>query len=94
MKKVASFETCVEEKKNIGQVVRALDSFIIGHVAAMSILDVSDKKDFLNRLEAAKHSQLKALLVSLVGESAVKKLNANQKSVLGIRPFDLLKTPS
>jgi RNA-directed DNA polymerase len=76
---------CVLEKRNIGQVVRALDSFTIGHAAAMAVLE--DGGAFMARLEASKRHQLRALLVNLLGEEVVGSLGQDQLAVLGVEAF-------
>jgi RNA-directed DNA polymerase len=80
-----SIEQCVKEKKNIGQVVQGLESFVIGHQASMAILDNRD--DFVARLQAAKNKQLKSLLISLVGENVVQRLDESRLAILGLQPF-------
>ncbi|MFN3523963.1 MAG: reverse transcriptase domain-containing protein [Phenylobacterium sp.] len=76
---------CVEEKRNIGQVVRALESFTIGHVASMAVLE--DGGAFMARLEAAKRHQLRALLVNLLGEKVVASLGPDRLAILGVEAF-------
>lgn len=76
---------CVAEKRNIGQVVRALDSFTIGHAASMAVLE--DGGAFMSRLEGVKRNQLRALLVNLLGEPVVAALSSDQLAILGVEAF-------
>lgn len=85
MAAIASVDQCIAERRNIGQAVRALDSFVIGHRASMAVLDHPD--EFLSRLEAAKQRHLRALLVSLVGKAAVQRLDDDRLAILGLKPF-------
>lgn len=85
MADMVQINTCIERKRNIGQVVRALDSFTIGHAASMSVLD--DGGAFMARLEAIKQRQLRELLVNLVGIDVVDNLSADHLSIFGVRPF-------
>ena len=85
MAKMVQIEWCVDKKRNIGQVVRALDSFTIGHAASMAVLE--DGGAFMSRLEAAKRRQLRALLANLVGEKVVASLGPDHLAILGIEPF-------
>jgi hypothetical protein len=81
----ADIKKCIEEKRNIGQIVSGLDSFIVGHAASMAVLD--DGGDFMARLEAAKRRQLRALLVDLLGERGVDSLDNKKLAILGIEAF-------
>lgn len=85
MAKMVQVERCVDEKRNIGQVVRALDSFTVGHAASMAVLE--DGGAFMARLEAAKRRQLRTLLVNLLGENVVVSLSPDQLAVLGVEAF-------
>jgi hypothetical protein len=85
MEAMVQVEKCIELKRNIGQIVRALDSFVIGHAASMAVLD--DRGDFMSRLEAAKRRQLRTLLENLIGRRVVDGLKPNQLAVLGIELF-------
>jgi hypothetical protein len=85
MAAIASVDRCVTERRNIGQLVRALDSFVIGHGASMAVLDHPD--EFMSRLEAAKQKHLRSLLVSLIGQRAVQGLDDDRLSILGLQPF-------
>jgi hypothetical protein len=76
---------CVAEKRNIGQVVRALDSFTIGHAASMAVLE--DGGEFMARLDAAKRRQLRGLLVNLLGEGVVDSLDPDRLAILGVEGF-------
>lgn len=81
----ASMERCISEKRDIARLVRTLDSFILGHTAAMMVLD--DPSCFLARLEAAKQKALTALLTSVVGERAVAALDDDRRAILGLQKF-------
>ncbi len=85
MAELASISKCVAEKRNIGQLVRTMESFIMGHYASMAVLD--NPAEFLGRLEAAKRRHLEALLVSLIGKDAVKALDPDRRAILGLQPF-------
>jgi len=82
---VASLNECIKLSRNIGQVVRGLDAFIIGHKASMAVLN--DPKSFFDRLEAAKQRKLNKLLIELIGEKAVKALDDDRRAVLGLQTF-------
>ena len=82
---MASFDSCVSQRRNIGQIVRALDSFVIGHVASMAVLH--DGQEFLTKLEGLKRKQLKALLATIFGTQAVRKLDDDQLAILGLQAF-------
>lgn len=86
MAKMVQVERCVAERRNIGQVVRALDSFTIGHAASMAVLE--DGGAFMARLEAAKRRQLRALLVNLLGEEVVVSLGPDRLAIVGVGPFE------
>ena len=85
MAEVTSIDACIKNYQNIGQVVRMLDSFIIGHAGSMTVLD--DEGEFLKKLQAAKRRHLTAMLISLVGENAVKKLDPFRLAILGLHEF-------
>lgn len=85
MAAMVQVSTCVAEKRNIGRVVRALDSFTIGHAASMAVLE--DGGAFMARLEATKRKQLRALLVNLLGEKVVAALSPNHLAILGVEAF-------
>ena len=85
MASIASAAWCLEKRKNLGQVVRILDSFVIGHYHSMQVLD--NPEDFLARLEAAKRKRLKCLLVEILGKHTVEHLNEKHLSILGLVPF-------
>jgi len=85
MSEMVQLDRCIEQKRNIGQVVRSLDSFVIGHAASMAVLD--DGGEFMARLEAAKRHQLRALLVNLLGEKAVRELRPEHRAILGVEAF-------
>jgi hypothetical protein len=85
MAKIVQVDRCVEEKRNIGQVVRALDSFSIGHAASMAVLE--DGGEFMARLEGAKRRQLRTLLVNLLGEKTVTALRQEHMAILGVEAF-------
>ncbi len=79
-------KSCIEQKRNIGHVVRALDSFTIGHAASMAVLN--DGGAFMARLEAAKRHQLRALLINLFGKSFVDGLSHDHLAILGVESFN------
>jgi hypothetical protein len=85
MAAIASVERCVAEKRNIGQVVRLLDSFIIGHSASMAVLN--DSGQFLSRLEASKQRKLRSFMVEVIGNDAVKALDQGRLAILGLQLF-------
>ena len=85
MASMVKLQKCIETKRNIGHVVRALDSFTIGHAASMAVLN--DSGTFMARLEAAKQRQIRALLVNLLGGSVVKNLSHDHLAILGAEPF-------
>lgn len=85
MHEIASVKTCLKEKRNIGDVVRHLNSLTIGYMASVAV--VENCQEFLNRIEAAKRKSLKAMLAELIGHKAVDNLNADRLSILGIRSF-------
>lgn len=85
MESLAQIDKCIEQKRNLGQLVRALDSFVVGHGASMAVLD--DGGDFMNRLEAAKQRQLRSLLVQILGAKVVDRLSPDELAVLGAEPF-------
>jgi len=85
MAKMSSLQTCLEDKRNLGQVVRSLDSIVVGHAASMAVLD--DGGEFIARLVAAKQKVLKGLLCSIFGEAAVARLTQQQLAILGIGSF-------
>jgi len=85
MAKMASLEECVKEKRDISQILRSLDSLIIGYRGSMSVLD--DPSQFFNRLEAAKRRQVNNLLIRILGEKTFKNLPEAHRAVLGLQPF-------
>ena len=85
MAAMVQVQQCIADKRNIGQVVRALDSFTIGHAASMAVLE--DGGDFMARLEACKQRQLRALLVNLLGTKVVGSLGPDHLAILGVEAF-------
>lgn len=81
----ASLDECIKQSRNIGQVVKSLDAFIIGHRASMAVLD--DAKSFFDRLEAAKRRQLKNLVTEIIGKKAADALDDDRQAVLGLKSF-------
>lgn len=85
MAEMASLASCVTERKALPQVVRALDSFVVGHTASMAVLE--DGGEFRARVEARKQRQLQRLLEELLGKDAVANLDDTRRAVLGLREF-------
>ncbi len=85
MAEMASLASCVAERKGLPQVVRSLDSFVVGHAASMAVLE--DGGEFRARVEARKQRQLQRLLEELLGKSAVANLDDTRRAVLGLREF-------
>jgi hypothetical protein len=85
MARIASVGECLASSRNIGQVVRLLDSFVIGHRGSMAVLD--DALSFFERLEAAKQRRLVALLTEVIGKKAVSRLDASGRAILGLESF-------
>lgn len=85
MKRIASIAVCEKEKRDIARTSKVLDSFIIGHRAAMSVLDNPD--DFLKRLEAAKSRAITGLLVEILGKSVASRLQGSRRAIMGLQPF-------
>lgn len=83
--KIASVESCIENRRNLGQVVQTLDSFVIGHAASMAVL--KQPNDFLSRLEASKQRCIEDLLTNILGKEAVKKLDKEKRAILGLTSF-------
>ncbi len=81
MSNIASLEKCTKQKKNLTQVARSLDSFVVGHAASMMVLE--DGGEFRSRIEILKQRQLRRLLEELIGKNAVKKLSDIQLAFLG-----------
>ena len=77
---------CIQQKRNIGQLVRALDSFVMGHVASMAVLE--DGGAFQNKLMQEKHRHLRGLLVEILGKEAVDNMSKEKMAVLGLDIFD------
>ena len=87
MGRVATLSECKKEGRNIGHLVRFLESFIVGHKASMAVLDEAERNSFLERLEAAKGRKLNGLLVELIGKKAVDKLDDDRRAILGLQRF-------
>jgi hypothetical protein len=85
MSKLATIQECFESRRDLGRLLRTLDSFVIGHRAAMAVLD--DPSAFLGRLEAAKTKCIKSLLIEMLGSEAVRNLDEKRSAVLGLSPF-------
>lgn len=83
---IASIDRCVADKINIGRLVRSLDSFVVGHRASMVVLDNAD--GFMVRLEAMKQKHLRRLLISVIGQKAVERLDDNRLAILGLKSFN------
>ena len=86
MAKIASLEECVGRKRTFAQVERALESFIVGHAAAM--VEIEDFRQFTDRLRALKRKHLEMLLDDLIGPAAVKRLDHERRAILGLDPFE------
>ncbi|MEJ0095479.1 MAG: hypothetical protein WDN46_19355 [Methylocella sp.] len=85
MASMCSRNFCIKEKRTLSELSRTLDSFVIGHSASMAA--VINRDEFTNRLRAAQERCLKALLVGLIGEKSVAKLDRDRKAILGLEPF-------
>ena len=85
MAEIATLRNCLNDKKNIGQVVRTLDAFVAGHRAALQGLEHGD--DFIARLQWLKKKALEGLLVELFGAKAVETLDQGKLAILGIGEF-------
>jgi len=85
MAEIVSIEQCIKTRRNLGEVARRLESFVIGHAASMAVL--ANPQDFRNRLDAAKNRQMTALLVNLLGQEVVDRLAPEGRAILGIEPF-------
>jgi hypothetical protein len=83
---MASVEWCLSERKNLGQLIRVLDSFVVGHIASMAVLGDA-AHEFANRLNASKEKHVRALLIEMIGEAAVKRLNPDHLAILGLGSF-------
>jgi group II intron reverse transcriptase/maturase len=88
MGRIATITECKKQERNIGHLVRWLDSFIVGHRASMGVLDEDEQKSFLHRLEAAKGRKLNKLLVDLIGRRAVEGLDDDRRAILGLQRFN------
>jgi retron-type reverse transcriptase len=77
---------CINERRNIGQLVRLLDAFVVGHVASMAVLENPDL--FQEKIVQEKHRLLRDLLVQVVGKSAVDQLDKGRLALLGIQSFE------
>lgn len=85
MIEASSLENCIAEKFNIGQLAKYLDRFVIGHSAAMTIID--DHQSFVERIEAAKKEALRNLIVEIFGSKAVSNLDDSKMAIIGIKDF-------
>jgi hypothetical protein len=85
MSRLATVKACLENRRDLGRLLRTLDSFIVGHHAAMMVLD--DAGAFLDRLEAAKRRCIEKLLSEMLGSEAVRHLDEKRSAVLGLSPF-------
>lgn len=92
MAAIASVERCVRDRRRFAQVERSLDSFIAGHVAAVSA--VRDTDQFLARAIQHKRAKLDELLAQLIGEPAMRKLSPVARSILGLQPFERDQRPA
>jgi hypothetical protein len=82
---IAALDECIKQRLNLTQVVRSLDSLVVGHAASMAVL--RDGGNFRALLEARKQRRLKAFLVDLLGDEAVSRLDHDRLAVLGLQPF-------
>lgn len=87
MAEIASVERCIKDRRKFNQVERTLESFIIGHTAAMSA--AKDCSDFVARAERQKQKRIEKLLGELIGDDALRKLNQSARAILGLQPFEL-----
>ncbi len=85
MKSASSLDECIKKRYSLAKVSSILDSFVVGHFAALSV--VADREQFLNRISAEKENCIKGLLVELFGQSVVDNLDNNKRAVLGLGEF-------
>ncbi len=85
MIKNSSMENCIKYRLNIGQIVKHLDSFTIGHSASMALID--DHEAFVRRIEAAKMEALRKLLVEIFGTKVISSLDETKLAIIGINEF-------
>ncbi len=87
MAKIASIDSCIKSKKNIGHVVRSLDALVTGHIASMLVLDNIDH--FKDRVYAFRTKNLNSFVESLIGKNAAKNLDSQKRAILGIVSFEV-----
>jgi hypothetical protein len=85
MSRIATLKECFDNRRDLGKLLRTLDSFIIGHRSAMTVLD--DPSAFLARLNAARLKCIKNLLIEMMGSEAVRHLDEKRSAILGLSPF-------
>ncbi len=85
MASYATVSSCFTHKRNIGHVVKYLDSFTAGYRSAMQVL--TQKEEFGYRLEAMKRSRLESLLIEILGKETFSGLNEKHLAILGVRDF-------
>ncbi len=78
--------SCTTERRNVGQLVRVLESFVMGHVASMAVLE--DGGLFQEKLMQEKQRCLRNLMIEILGQPIVTKLSKNQTAILGLNPFE------
>ncbi len=85
MKEIASLAYCTDNRRDLGQVVRTLDSIIGGYDGVL--IKASNKEKFLDRARIQRKHAIEGLLVELFGQQALSKLNRAKRAVLGIETF-------
>ena len=83
--------SCTVERRNIGQLVRVLESFVMGHAASMAVLEdegAFQEKLMQEKLMQEKQRCLRSLMVEILGEPTVANLSKNQTAILGLNPFE------
>jgi RNA-directed DNA polymerase len=85
MEQLASLKVCIESGRDLGRLLKLLDSFVIGHKASMMVLD--DPRSFLDRLEAEKSKAINKLLAEVLGSKVVARLDEGRRAVLGLSSF-------
>lgn len=85
LKAFCNVEYCISNKRTLVQTLRSIDSLLVGHDRSMAI--VSDRDEFAKRLASLRKTHVKALLISILGENAVKQLSAQKQAVLGVAEF-------
>jgi RNA-directed DNA polymerase len=85
LKEICTFEYCHKHRMTFPQALRSIESSLVGH--ERSVHDLDGASDFVARLNALRTKYSRKLLISIIGENAVRALSAEKRSVLGLDAF-------